>query len=283
VHIPALNVMAGPYEVIAGTGRYAYFVTVALSLVCLPVLVHASWKAGGGPARATAGALVMFAGVGTAGRAGIGGALAIDSATVATVAVGAGAAIASFSGMSRLPVALFAMAFVLSGGHTAMQAVAQAGAGSADTRWLLTIAEVAGVAFALASLLLARPSGRAAKTVGLCVGVLTFGMLLGNGSTFRILLLWNEGLSGTLPAAAYAAGAGALAMTFVSLLKRNEALTAIGLLLVLAGGFGLHNTYQTGLVMMGLAVLTLAAATGMRVTALQPAAKAGTVSMAVGD
>lgn len=260
VHIPGLEALAGPYQIIAGTGRYAYFVSSALLLVCLPLLARACWRSGTGASRATASALVMFAFAATAWRAGIGSPLAIDAATIAIVAVGSGAAFFSLSGSSRLPVALFAAAFVLSGGHATLQAAAQVGTSSVDSRWLLTIAEVAGLAFALVSPLLARPTGRLPWAVGLSVGIVTFAMLLVNGSTLRILLLWNQGLSGTLPAVTYGAAAGALALTSLSALKRKELAIASGFLLLLAGGFGLHNTYQTGLVVIGLALLTLAAA-----------------------
>ncbi len=94
--------------------------------------------------------------------------------------------------------------------------------------------------------------------MGASVGVLTFGMFAGSGgSTSRILLLWNEGLSGTLPGTVYAVAAGTLTIAFVALLQGRHYLAAMAIVLLVAGGLGLHNTYQSGLVIAGLAVLAV--------------------------
>jgi hypothetical protein len=60
VHIPAIESMAGPYEVISDAGRFAYFVTVVLLLAALPAL--ALMFAAGGERRLQAGAaaIVVF-------------------------------------------------------------------------------------------------------------------------------------------------------------------------------------------------------------------------------
>ena len=94
--------------------------------------------------------------------------------------------------------------------------------------------------------------------VGGIVAVVLFGSLLSSGSTVRILLLWNEGLSGTMPAIAYAAAGGAICLTLMTLVRRGDQIVAAGFMLLVAGGLGLHNTYQTSLVAAGLSVICLA-------------------------
>ena len=81
--------------------------------------------------------------------------------------------------------------------------------------------------------------------------------------------MWNQGLTGTLPAVAYAAAGALLAATLAGLLQARRFTMAAGLLLVVVSGIGLHNTYQSGLGVIGLAAMMLAAGGERMVT--QPA------------
>jgi hypothetical protein len=85
------------------------------------------------------------------------------------------------------------------------------------------------------------------------------GSLAANSSTTKILLLWNFGLPGALPAIAYGLALGAFACTMAVLWRGGDRLAVAALALLVAGGIGLHSTYQSALVVTGLAVLGLAA------------------------
>jgi len=260
IHIPALEALQGPYTVLALLGRYAYFLSVALLLLALPALAWAlatDLRAG---KRLAAAAVAIFLLTAAAAAAGTGGRLTLDFASLLAVVGLSGLAAGSSLPSKALPFAMLGVAFISSGGHTLLQAGSQEGFGSIDGSWLLSVGELSGAAFALSLPLLARQHiDRLSGAVGVAVGVAAFAMFVGGGSsTSRILLLWNAGLSGTLPGVVYAAGAGAIALTLVALLRARETFAATAILLLVAGGIGLHNTYQTGLVVAGLAALCLA-------------------------
>lgn len=260
IHIPALSALQAPYEALAFTGRYAYFVSLALLLVALPVLALAlagDRRTGG---RAAAGGIALFFASAAAGAWGSVSPFVVDAGTLAAFALVLGVAGSRWHGRALAPIALLGITFLAAGGFTLLQAAAQDGLASPGGSSLLTIAELSGCAFALATPLMAasRPS-RASVLAGVAVAAVVFlCFIAGGGSTSRILLLWNEGLSGALPGEIYAAAAGALVIAFVSLFRGGQQAAAIGLALLIAGGLGLHNTYQTGLVIAGLAALCIA-------------------------
>ena len=267
IHIPAFELLGGPYRVIADAGRYTYFMSVVLLIVALPVVVRANWKQAKGAGRATAGGLALLAVALAAAAVGAGSDFQLNVVSLAVVTLLAGAAAIGAKPRAALPVVLFGLAFLFSATHTTLQLAAQEGVVQLDARWLLSFAEILGVGFALSSPLLVKGrASRGASLVSALVGLAVFGMLLSEGSTLRILLLWNGGLAGTLPSTVYAGAAAALTFTVVTLLQRGDRVMVAGFVLLLAGGIGLHNTYQTGLTAMGLAVLCLAFATPERHT-----------------
>ena len=261
IHIPALEAMQGPYEVLAFMGRYAYFLSVALLLLALPVLAWSLALDQRPGRRVAASAVGLFLLTSGAAAAGLGGRVTLDLASLLAVVSLAGLAAGGWRLSGALPFGMLAVAFISSGGYTVLQTASQEGGGSIHASWLLSVGELSGAAFALSLPLLARRRvDRPSVVVGVAVGVVAFAMFVGGGeTTSRILLLWNAGLSGTLPGTVYAAGAGALALTFVALLRGREMLAAMAVALLVTGGLGLHNTYQTGLVVAGLAALCLAA------------------------
>lgn len=260
IHIPALEELSGPYTVLAGLGRYAYYLSVVLLIAALPLLASALWRRRSVTGAVGAAAILAFAAIAAAAALGAVPEHLADAATLAVVVALAGVAAGRQHARGAFALLLFGAAFALNAVYTTLQAAAQAGLGTIDGQDLLTAAEVGGVAFALASPLLA-PSACSRRTAltSATVALVVFGTLLGaGGPTTRILLLWNEGLSGTLPSVVYALAAGALVFTVLHLLGTRRFMALIGLLLVLAGGVGLHNTYQSRLVVVGLAVLALA-------------------------
>jgi hypothetical protein len=256
IHIPALEQMQDPYEALAGAGRYAYFVAIGLVFPVLGVL-SVRIARGNGPARWLA--LFAMAGFGVAAAGATAGVVpesGLGAATIWAVAM-LGLALAAGSGrlsVRTAPAASFAVAFGLSGAYTLMPSVGA----SAQPSWLLDGAEVAGLAFALTLPVIVTGNDRRSMLIAAGVAVFALVVFLGNGSTSRFLLLWNIGLSGTLPGVAYAAAAGALAFTGARLLRTGSALGACGVLLLVAGGIGLHSSYQSALVVAGLAALYVA-------------------------
>ncbi len=61
-----------------------------------------------------------------------------------------------------------------------------------------------------------------------------------------------------LPSVAYAGAAGCLAATLAALARARNGLAVAGLVLLVTGGIGLHSTYQSGLVITGMALLAMA-------------------------
>lgn len=260
IHIPGITALREPYEALSFGGRYAYFVAIALLVFALPASAWALWQRGA-VQRGMAAAVGMFVLMSGLAAAAASGRLALDAATagaVAVVAVGTAALARRWD--TALPVALFAAAFILSAVHTLGQSAAQEGVVTLRTDGALTAAEVVGVAFAVTTPLLARGRlDRVAVMAGCGTALVVFAAFLGNGgATARFLLLWNEGLSGALPSVAYAAAAGCLAATLVAFVRTRDGLAAAGMALLVTGGIGLHSTYQSGLVITGMALLALA-------------------------
>ena len=254
IHVPALEQLQEPYEWVASAGRYAYFVSVGLVFPALAILATRM-----GALKHPSRWLAIVA-IGAFSIASLGAAaelapiFLLDAVTIWAVAL---LAIATASSVPRpvmaVPLAAFAIAFGLSGAYTALP---DAGAGQPSS--LLDGAELAGLTFAISlPLLVARPHDRAATIAGVAVTAFALAFFLGNGSTSRFLLLWNVGLSGTLPGVAYAAAAGAIAFSGVQFWRSGSPLAASGVLLLVAGGIGLQSSYQSALAIAGIAALYL--------------------------
>lgn len=263
IHIPGISALREPYEVLSLGGRYAYFVSVVLLLMAVPVATWALWRGRTPVHRGMALGIGAFAMLSGLAALDVAGRFALDATTSGAMAVVAiGGAVLSRDRRAGLPIAFFALAFLLSASHTLSQSMAQDGLAAFDTSAALDAAEAAGVAFAISVPLLARGCfDRMAHVVGVAAAAVTFVAFLGNGgATARFLLLWNEGLSGAMPSIAYAVAAGCLSATLVALLRARQGLAAAGLVLLLTGGIGLHSTYQSALALTGMALLALAMA-----------------------
>lgn len=262
IHIPAMSALQTPYDVLAFAGRYAYYVAVALLLIALPALAAALLRDRRAGGRAAAGGIGLFLVSAGASASGIGNPVMTDAAALLAFTLLLGATAGRRRGGAFLPMAMLGAAFLAGGGFTLLQAAAQEGMANVDAPWLLTLAEYSGCLFALAMpFAVGRRPDRASLVIGAVIGAIALGSFsAGGGATARILLLWNEGLSGSLPGVVYAAAAAALAVTLVSLARSSQVMAAMGLALLVSGGLGLHNTYQTGLVISGLAAFCIAAA-----------------------
>jgi len=261
IHIPGIETLREPYEVLSLGGRYAYYVSVAILMVALPGIAWQLWQRGTPLWRGIALSVAAFASLSALAAFGISDRLALDVTAVGAVATVtiAGAAFARRWTFAA-PAGLFAAAFVLSSTHTVAQTASQEGLATIETGWALTTAEVMGAAFALSTpLLVSKSLGRGPALIGMGVALVTWVAFLGNGgATARFLLLWSEGLSGVLPSVVYAAAAGCMTATIAALLRMRNVAGAAGLVLLVTGGIGLHSTYQSGLAITGMALLVLA-------------------------
>lgn len=258
IHIPALDSLQKPYAVLTAAGEYAYFVAVALVVPALAALAFHLFRARRHGRHLALLGLGLFAVPASLAAFGQANQLLLDLATIASVAMLSLAFAVSTPDrrLAAIPVACFGIAFGLSGTYTTLPSLE---IDAVQPAWLLDGAEYLGLAFAVSSpLLLSRETDRGAWWIGVGVAAFVLVVFLGNGSTSRFLLLWNIGLSGILPAFAYAIAAGALVATGVGFARRSMWLAAGGMLLLVTGGFGLHSTYQSALVVVALAALCCA-------------------------
>lgn len=280
VHIPGIEAIAGPYTVVATAARITFAAAIVLCVVLLGVAFRDLWHAGR-DGRVAAGGLGVF--VAGAACALLGApVLVADVATLVAVVV-----IAPFA-VGRRPrrQAVFwwcVLLVVLVGAVPALtEAAAAAGLGTIRPTWLAGPVEIAAVAVALASPMLTGSStSRRAGIIGVVAAVVVGAAFVFGPSTTKILVLWNFGLSGWLPAAAYGLAAGCLAHTLVRLVETGRGREGLGLFLVVAGGVGLASTYQSaimlcGLVVAGIAVLAPCPESGVESTAASAPAHAPT-------
>jgi hypothetical protein len=239
IHIPGIDRVAVVYAIVADAGRLAYYLAAVLLALSLGAVGAALYRRGHRFAAAVVG-LVLAAAV--AARAGWAGTDSVD-AVVVLVVVGLAIGVARHlpSG-ARLPLLLYAAAFTLAGTRTG---------GPMAVELVAASAMVALVPLAL------RGADRVTRRTAMAVAAVTLVTLVVSPSTPRILLLWNAGLTGALPAVVYAIGFGAVAAAMLRCWRTGRVGPAIGLGLVVAGGLGFHSTYQSGLAVLGLAVLAL--------------------------
>lgn len=254
IHIPALPELRRPYEAAVALGNVALDVAQALAILVLALVVADAWRAGTPRGRLVAGVAVAFLAAASSTRLGWGPPGVWQAATVGiVVALTAGAARGRGAGV----IACFGIAWLALGLHTAMQ-----GLGfelHSTGLWLLWVGEAAGLAVPFAAVLAARPRSRRAWLAAAAAGVVVGGaMAAPSGWTVRFLILWNLGVAGTFPAAVYGAAAAAGTAALVGGYRAAWPVAP----LLLAGGLGLHNTYQSALVVAGLARKALPAGMG---------------------
>lgn len=251
IHLPNVQELSPGYTVLAEAGRLGYFAATVLLVL---VLAGGAILTRGRDAKAwSATAGVMSFGVVAAMAAADG----VDAAVLAAVSLAAvlltapwAAAQVRHTGVAAL--ALFAGAFTLAALFALGQGMHSGALLQTD---LLLAAESLALAFGIAAPLLTGRGDRVAVGVAAAAGLLVFGALLGNESTSKTLALWSVGLAGYFPAVLYGGAAAGLTYAIVTAWRTRRRALAVGLVLVLLGGIGLHSTYQTGLVLAGLLAL----------------------------
>lgn len=254
IHLPAFPELRRPYEAVVAFGNVALDVAQALAILALVLVVVDAWRSGTPRGRLVASVAVAFLATASSTRLGWGPPGVWQAATVGiVVALAAGAA----GGRGAGVIACFGIAWLALGLHTALQGLGfelhSAG------RWLLWVGEAAGVAVPFAAVLSAPPRSRNAWLAAAGVGLLVGGaMAAPSGWTARFLTLWNLGVAGSFPAAVYGAAAAAGTAALIGGYRAAWPVAP----LFLAGGLGLHNTYQSALVVTGLARMALPARGG---------------------
>lgn len=258
IHIPGASAMSPVLSVVAEIGRFAYYLSCVLLAATLVLVLVAAAKTACSRTLAGTAVLVTFGTAAIGARFGIVGDGTTSAATLAAAVALGVVAVGVVEPRARLPVAVFAGAFALAAFDALVSGgVVTVGRGGA----LRLVSEVLVVSAAVMSplLLSARPDRRSV-TVGVVAGVVVVAMLTANSWTTTILMLWNFGLAGTLPWVLYGTAFGALACALVALIRSGDRQRVIVVALLFAGGIGLHSTYQSGLVIAGLALLGLGGA-----------------------
>jgi hypothetical protein len=252
VHIPGLGRYETPIRILAEVGRFAYYLAVVSLVAVLAILAYQGIRTrtprhviGG------VGALVFLA-VAGAGRLEILSAPVVGWASlVLLVTVTA----TVWRGLRTLPIGFFVLGWAAAG-WTVLGQGTMGGLSGRQVDTLMLTAEISLILSAVtAPLLLKGPPSRLAILAGLGVALVGVGAFVSGSSTLSILILWNLGVPGWLPGIAYALALGSLVMTLWSALATGQRLTAIGLVLLIAGGIGTISTYQTGLVLAALLLL----------------------------
>jgi hypothetical protein len=231
VHIPGLGRYETPIRILAEVGRFAYYLAVVSLVAVLAILAYQGIRTrtlrrvtGG------VGALVFLA-VAGAGRVEILAAPVVGWTSLVLLIV---VTAAVWRGLRTLPIGLFVLGWAAAG-WTVLGQGAMGGLSGRQVDILMLTAEISLLLSAVtAPLLLKGPPPRMAILVGLGVAL---------------------GVPGWLPGVAYTLALGSIVTTLWSALATGQRVTAIGLLLLIAGGIGTISTYQTGLVLTGVLLL----------------------------
>lgn len=255
VHIPGLDVVAGPLSVVAEAGRLAFYLTVVL-LTALLVATLSSLVKETGPSRR-----MLMGGVGvillSSFLAFVGGASPTMTGWMSLIAIGLVAFAAVTTGWRAVSLVLWATALALIATGALLQG-SGGGLEGGEVGGLLLAGDLVSVAAAttLPLLLGSRPSLKA-LTAGLVAMSVIAAALWTASSTISILVLWSFGIPAALPPLLYGVGAGAAVATVWSAVERGRTPLAAAVVLLSAGGFSLISTYQTTLVVAGLALAVM--------------------------
>lgn len=258
IFIPGIGDRIGLIGMVGELSRLVYSVSVVLVAASLSLLVVVAARRSDRTGRTVAVGLSAFAIAAATARLGWLAPGIADAITVGTLVLLIGAAIAS----RRRPMAFAAVAII--GAALVLAAI--------DGLWrnlsaslglvmsgatLLVLAEWLLFAAALAVVAVHRRASRVALAVGAALGGTLLVAAIVAPASLHTLLLWSVGLPGALPAVAYGVIGMAVGTALASAVLRRQSVTAAGIVVLVAGGIGLHSTYQSGLVLVALAAFSL--------------------------
>jgi hypothetical protein len=257
VNIPGLDRWATPLRGVTEAGRLSYYLAVVLLVVTWGWAIWACAASSHHPLTRVlvVAAIVGFAICATLYRLGVFGTTVMGWTSLTSFSALA-LALTQAPRLRRAPIILFAGAALLAGLATFFSA---SGIEPATLNRLLTGGEVLTVAAgATAPLVLGERLTRRAAVVALAVATVATAALALRPSPARILVLWAFGMPVGLPAWTYGVAAGFLVATIWQGWSSKRWELIGGLLLLAAGGVGLISTYQSALVVGGLAVMAVA-------------------------
>ncbi|MCP3991621.1 MAG: hypothetical protein GY724_21285 [Actinomycetia bacterium] len=260
IHVPGIEQVAGPYRVLSATGRLAFYIAVVLLGVLLGYVALGLYRRRQSHIAACVVSFVVIAAMG-----GLGLVTSDSTAVAVTIIVFALTLAASRRQVPliALTMGLFAGAYLVGATPVILQSAGQIATsdGVQELRWLAELlAMLAGVS---SGPLVRRGIGlgwipsRRLALAGAGVGLVASSALLASPSTTHILMLWNFGLTGTLPAVLYGLAVASFFIAIVSSLRNGEHVLALAMVLFALGGVGLTSTYQSGLVIVALGLVNL--------------------------
>ena len=257
VHIPGVPALRSPYEVVSASGSTLF---TAATLLVLLALALTAWRLAGRlrtlSAAVVLGALGAFplAGV-LAGMAGVPAGLEVPFALLDALALTVLGVLFICSARRRLRLPGLFISAGLSFGviSTIMAALGLVGALRVATAGEVVL--LVGALIAPIALLKGAVIRRSEALIAAAAAATILLLQAANPATTGILMLWGLGLTGALWAPLYWAAAGAIALAVVVLIRQHHVVIAIALLLIAMGGYGLHNTYQSTVQLLGLALL----------------------------
>ncbi|GIW15934.1 MAG: hypothetical protein KatS3mg063_1787 [Tepidiforma sp.] len=271
IHVPAGARLETPYLLLSAAGRYAFFVAIVLGVLALVASSIVAFR-GTAPQRVAGVCGLLFLGAAAAARVDPGLLPVVDVAAALAVTAAAAAILVRRGVAAAVPFALLATATAAAAGYALVQTEPALPLRLSGP--LLDGLELTGLAFALTlPLSVRRRPGPRALAAGIAAGAAAGGLLAAPASSGRIILLWNGGLSSGFPIPFYALAAAGLVIAAVQARSTRDQALFSAILLVAAGGLGLHNTYQTLLVLVGALAPALVAAPG---AAQQPVAEVDT-------
>ncbi len=259
IHIPGLGRFETPIDIIAETGRFAYYAAVVFLIALLGLMAARGVTRGDNRAKLSSVAVSAFLAGALVGRLGW-----ISANVVGWVGLLALLTLAALAwrGRRTLPVAFFA-ASTLAATFSQLGQGSGGGLSVSQVDGLLLGAEMLLILSGLSSpLLLGRLPSPRSLVIGLGAAGIIGVALARASSTVSILILWSLGVPGWLPGITFAIAFGALVTTVVSAVGRRDLGIAIGLVLLMTGGVGAISTYQTGLVLAGLLLVAGATSRG---------------------
>ncbi|MCL4292789.1 MAG: hypothetical protein KJ056_07125 [Acidimicrobiia bacterium] len=285
IHIPGAQSASRVLDLVTDAGRFSYYLSVVLLIMLLGTLAAAGTAAGGASRasssrrRVVSAAVTTFAATAAVARAGAaGGGVVASLVTAAVVAVGA----AQARGAERAARLLIGAAFAAAAVPVVVWSSGLGASRPAGLSWAYFTAEAAALAaLALLGWPAVRRVGRgpggvsrrvvaAGVVAGLAVTTILVASPAGAAST-KTLLLWNLGLGGYLAAPLYGLAVAGAVVGLTDRFRSGARFEAAGWALVICGGIGLHSTYQSGLVVAGLALLALSASSAQAGSAARPA------------
>ena len=256
IHIPGLDVTNGVLGRVTDLARLAFRMAVPLTFALLLMLTASQWASRSGQVSAVVVSAFLLA---TAGGRFEALRPAADLIVLSLVAAVAVVAVVGLETHSKVPIAAWSAAFLMIALAQLLDQWAADGAGSISLPWLGGLAEaVALVAFFTAPLVLRNHPLPLDWMVGAsAAGLLALALLSTEGqAAVKILLLWNLGWSGGYHVIVYAVAIGSFVMAITALVRRRRITTAASLIFMGVAGFGLFSSYQTALLVTGLALMS---------------------------